>query len=56
MLYKYGVIPRSMSGYMDRGRSILPKAERPWAILLSLGPYNLISSRDQSIFVLLYDH
>ena len=26
-LYKYGLIPRSISGYMDRGRAILPKAE-----------------------------
>ena len=27
ILYKYGLIPRAISGYMDRGRAILPKAE-----------------------------
>ena len=27
MLYKYGLIPRAISCYMDRGRAILPKAE-----------------------------
>ena len=25
ILYKYGLIPRAISGYMDRGRAILPK-------------------------------
>ena len=36
--------------------SNIAQGRRPRAILLSLGPYNLICSRDQSIFVLLYDH
>ena len=36
--------------------SNIAQGRRPRAILLSRGPYNLICSRDQSIFVLLYDH
>ena len=36
--------------------SNIAQGQRPRAILLSRGPYNLICSRDQSIFVLLYDH
>ena len=36
--------------------SNIAQGRRPRAILLTRGPYNLICSRDQSIFVLLYDH
>ena len=36
--------------------SNIAQGRRPRAILHSRGPYNLICSRDQSIFVLLYDH
>ena len=36
--------------------SNIAQGRRSRAILLSRGSYNLICSRDQSIFVLLYDH
>ena len=36
--------------------SNIAQGQRPRAILLYRGPYNLISSRDQFMFVLLYDH